>query len=134
MLKRTVLALAVAALLLWLPACNYSEEEKAQFFVDRAAQKLQLSDAQKTKLFEVAMLALEFRTEMTKDEKEIKQELAHMFASERLDRARINDVLAEKEQVFRRYSRLLVSTVADFHSTLTTAQREQVIELLRKRD
>ena len=134
MLKQTVLALAVAVLLLWLPACNYSEEEKAQFFVDRAAQKLQLSDAQKARLFEVAMLALEFRTEMTKDEKEIKQELAHMFASERLDRARINDVLAEKEQVFRRYSRLLVSTVADFHGTLTTAQREQVIELVRKRD
>jgi uncharacterized membrane protein len=133
MLKAIALAALISALAASLIACN-SEEQQAKIFVSVTANKFDLTDQQKAKLFDIAMAALNLRTEMTKDEKELKQELLTMLSADTLDTARINHVLDDKEQVFRKYSRLLVADFAELHRTLSAEQKRKLIEMLKKRD
>jgi len=133
MLKAIALAALISALAASLIACN-SEEQQAKIFVSVTANKFDLTDQQKAKLFDIAMAALNLRTEMTKDEKELKQELLTMLGADTLDTARINHVLDDKEQVFRKYSRLLVADFAELHRTLSAEQKRKLIEMLKKRD
>ena len=113
-------------------ACNFSDERAANIVVSHTARKLGLSDEQKARLFDVATIALEFHTNMTKDEKQLKEELLTMYHSDKLDTDRINAVLTEKERIFHSYSRRLVADIAEFHSTLTPAQKDKILELLEK--
>ncbi len=133
MLKPIALTVVIAALATLLVACT-SEEQQAKIFVSVTANKFDLNEQQKAKLFEVAMVALDLRTEMTQDSKELKQELLTMLSAETLDTARINRVLEEKEEIFRKYSRLLVADFAELHRTLTAEQKQKLIETLKKRD
>lgn len=133
MLKPIALTVVIAALATLLVACT-SEEQQAKIFVSVTANKFDLNEQQKAKLFEVAMVALDLRTEMTQDSKELKQELFTMLSAETLDTARINRVLEEKEEIFRKYSRLLVADFAELHRTLTAEQKQKLIETLKKRD
>jgi Spy/CpxP family protein refolding chaperone len=133
MLKPIALAVVITALTALLAACT-SEEQQARIFVSVTANKFDFSDQQKAKLFDVAMVALNFRTEMTQDSKELKQELLTMLGAETLDTVRINRVLEEKEEIFRKYSRLLVADFAELHRTLTAEQKQKLIETLKKRD
>ncbi len=132
MFKRITLAVALVASLGTVAACGFSEERTAQIFVNHTARKLELSDQQKARLFDVATVALEFHADMTKDEKQLREELLTMYQSDELDTNRINAVLTEKEQIFRRYSRLLIADIAEFHSTLTPEQKDKILELLKK--
>ena len=131
MLKAITLAAVFTALAASLAACN-SEEQQTRLFVNVTAHKLKLSDQQKARLYDVASTAIAFHGEMTKDEKQLKQELLAMFHADKLDTARINQLLNEKEQVFKKHSRLLVADIAEFHSTLTPSQKEQILELVEK--
>lgn len=133
MLKAIALVVVITALAVSLVACT-SQEQQAKIFVSVTANKFDLSDQQKAKLFDVAMLALNFRTEMTQDSKELKQELLTMLSAETLDTPRINQVLEEKEAIFRKYSRLLVADFAELHRTLSAEQKQKLIETLKKRD
>lgn len=133
MLKPIALAAVIIALAASLTACN-SEEQQAKIFVTVTAHRFDLNDRQKAKLFDVAMVALDLRSEMTKDGKELKRELLTMLSADALDTARINQVLEEKEQIFRKYSRLLVADIAEFHRTLTAEQKQKLIDILKKRD
>lgn len=132
MLKPIALVIVVTTLTS-LAACT-SEEQQARIFVTVTANKFDLNDQQKAKLFDAAMVALNFRTEMTQDSAQLKQELLAMLSEETLDTARINQVLEEKEQIFRKYSRLLVADFAELHRTLTLEQKQKLIETLKKRD
>ena len=131
--KPIALAVVITAFSVFLAACT-SEEQQAKIFVSVTANKFDLSDQQKAKLFDLAMVALEFRTEMTQDSGDLKQELLDMLGTDTLDTARINQVLEEKEQIFRKYSRLLVADFAALHRTLTAEQKQKLIETLKKRD
>lgn len=131
MIKAITLAAAFAVFAAPLTACN-SQEQQAHLFVSVAAYKLKLSDQQEARLFDVASTAVAFHGAMTRDEKQLKQELLAMFHAHKLDTASINQVLSEKEQVFQKYSRLLVADMAEFHSTLTPAQKQQTLELVEK--
>lgn len=133
MLKAIALVVVITALAVSLVACT-SQEQQAKIFVSVTANRFDLSDQQKAKLFDVAMLALNFRTEMTQDSKELKQELLTMLSAETLDTPRINQVLEEKEAIFRKYSRLLVADFAELHRTLSAEQKQKLIETLKKRD
>lgn len=133
MLKPIALAVVITALTGSLAACT-SEEQQAKMFVSVTANKFDLSEQQKAKLFDVTMVALNFRTEMTQDSKELKQELLTMLSAETLDTVRINRVLEEKEEIFHKYSRLLVADFAELHRTLTAEQKHKLIETLKKRD
>jgi Spy/CpxP family protein refolding chaperone len=133
MFKPIALIVVITALAALLVACT-SEEQQAKLFVSVTANKFDLSDQQKAKLLDVAMDALNFRTEMTQDSKELKQELLTMLSADTLDTARINQVLDQKEQIFRKYSRLLVADFAELHSTLTAEQKQKLVETLKKRD
>lgn len=133
MLKPIAVAVVITALAAPLTACT-SEEQQARIFVTVTANKFDLSDQQKAKLFDLAMVGLDFRTEMTQDSKELKQELLTMLSADTLDTTRINRVLEEKEQIFRKYSRLLVADFAELHRTLTAEQKQKLIETLKKRD
>lgn len=133
MLKPITLAVVITALATLPTACT-SEAQQAKLFVTVTANKFDLNDQQKAKLFDVAMVALDFRTEMTQDSKDLKQELLTMLSADTLDTARINQVLEQKEEIFRKYSRLLVAGFAELHRTLTAEQKEKLIEMLKKRD
>jgi Spy/CpxP family protein refolding chaperone len=132
MLKPIALVVIITALAASLVACT-SEEQQAKIFVSVAANKFDLNDQQKAKLFDVAMVALNFRSEMTQDSKELKQELLTMLSADTLDTARINQILDQKEEIFRKYSRLLVADFAELHRTLTAEQKRKLIEMLKKR-
>ncbi|MFQ6023680.1 MAG: Spy/CpxP family protein refolding chaperone [Acidiferrobacterales bacterium] len=134
MFKHITLAVVLVASLGALAACGSSEERTAQIFVNHTARKLELSDQQKARLFDVATVVLEFHVDMTKDEKQLRKELLTMYHSDKLDTDRINAVLAEKEQLFHRYSRLLIADIAEFHSTLTPEQKDKILELLKKNE
>lgn len=135
MLKRmtfVTVALAIVSLGL-LAACNSkTPEEKAQSFVNHSARKFDLTDYQKARLLEVASVALDLRAELTKDQDELNVELINMFVSDQLDQPRINQVLTEKEEIFKTYSRLLITRVAEFHDSLSPQQRREIAEILRK--
>ena len=131
---KTITFIAVLLALLALSACNaQTPEEKADMFVNHAARKFDLNDNQKARLFEVASVALDLRAEMKKDEDQIKQELISMFASSQLDQTRIEQILYEKEKLFQHYSRLLITSIAGFHNSLTAEQRKEIAELLKKK-
>jgi uncharacterized membrane protein len=132
MFKPIAITVVITIFTALLAACT-SEEQQARFFVSVTANKFDLNDQQKTKLLDVAMVALNFRTEMTQDSNELKQELLTMLSAETLDTARINRVLEEKEEIFRKYSRLLVADFAELHRTLTAEQKQKLIETLKQR-
>ena len=132
MFKRITLAVVLVASLGALAACGFSEGRTAKIFVNHTAHKLELSDQQKARLFDVATVALEFHADMTKDGKQLRKELLTMYHSDELDTNRINAVLTEKEQIFRRSSRVLIADIAEFHSTLTPEQKDKILELLEK--
>ena len=133
MLKPIAFIVAITALAASLAAC-ISEQQQAKLFVSVTANKFDLSDQQKARLFDVAMDALNFRTEMTQDSQELKQEILAMLSADTLDTARINQVLDQKERIFRKYSRLLVADFAELHRTLTAEQKQKLIDTLKKRD
>ena len=132
-MRKAIATVVIATLIALVTACT-SEEQQAKIFVSVTANKFDLTEQQKAKLFGVAMVALDFRTELTQDSKELKQELLTMLSAEALDTARINRVLEEKEEIFHKYSRLLVADFAELHRTLTAEQKQKLIELLKKRD
>ncbi|MDX1486778.1 MAG: Spy/CpxP family protein refolding chaperone [Acidiferrobacterales bacterium] len=132
--RHITLAVVLVASLGTVTACSFSDERVAKIMVDHTARKLELSDQQKARLFDVATVALEFHADMKKDEKQLRQEWLTMYHSDKLDTDRINAVLTEKEEIFRRYSRRLVADIAEFHSTLTPEQKEKILELLEKNE
>lgn len=132
MLKIIRTATLILGLTGLLAACDYTPEEKTNSFVNHVTRKYELTTSQKDKLVHVAAVTLEFRAAMRKDDEKIKDEVLRMFASERLDQTRINDLLSQKEEIFKEHSRLLIVSIAEFHNTLNPQQRQNIVAQLRK--
>ena len=132
MLKIIGTATLILGLTGLLAACDHTPEEKANSFVNHVTRKYELTTSQKDKLVHVADVTLEFRAAMRKDDDKMRDEVLRMFVSERLDQTRINDLLKQKEEIFKEHSRLLVASIAEFHNSLNPQQRQKIVAKLRK--
>ncbi|MFQ6024516.1 MAG: hypothetical protein ACE5NW_17520 [Acidiferrobacterales bacterium] len=110
--------------------CSVSSACEAVNFVSDTTRQYDLTYDQKSGLLEVAVAGLDLSVDMTKDDDALWQELLDTFESEKLDQARIEEMLSKKGETFKRHARVLIAKVAEFHGSLSSKQRQAIGEAL----
>ena len=146
-IKRTLFAVfGVAILAGGVAACGerhhglrhgqISAEDLAEWrgrFVERAGRELSLDDAQKQRLGLLFDKANEQRLALMGSTPDPRGAMLRLVAGEKFDRARANELVAEKTAALSAKSPELVAAAADFYDSLRPEQQAQVREYLNRR-
>jgi len=100
------------------------------FFLRRLSQKLDLDRDQQKEVESVYMQMRNHMGALRVGARELRGALADALAGERFDRARVDEVFAQKRAAFEAARTDMVAGLARVHDILTPLQREQLSELL----
>ncbi|WP_298212235.1 Spy/CpxP family protein refolding chaperone [Acidovorax sp.] len=101
--------------------------------VERVSSKLDLNEAQKTKLNVLADKVEAQRTAFIGKTTDPRTEMQAIVAGEKFDRARAQTLLDEKTRAVQAHSPEVVSAMADFYDSLNPEQQQKVRELMQRR-
>ena len=135
--KRVFLGLLGIGALLGAVGChhyrkNMSAEERSQFISSRVADKLDLTDAQKSDLRAILKDVFETHQKMKADRAENLSRLKENVKSDELDTAQILEVYRAKRDTIDNFVPTLVEKLRDFHKTLDAKQKQQLVGFLEK--
>ncbi|MEN0060118.1 MAG: Spy/CpxP family protein refolding chaperone [Bdellovibrio sp.] len=115
-----------------MTACHRSPEERIAAMTEKIADKLDFNEQQKALLNDIA-------NEMKKDfaaEKEtrlsMKNEFKSMILADELNKARIKEVIKERQDRMNTKVDKYVDKVAALHKTLTPEQKKELIDKIEK--
>jgi Spy/CpxP family protein refolding chaperone len=112
-----------------------SEEDAARMkarFVERAADKLKLDEAQKAKLGVLADKLREQRNALVGDAKDPRAELGSLIAGTTFDRTKAQGLVQAKTQAVQAKSPEVIAALADFYDSLKPEQQAKVRETLQR--
>ena len=145
-LKRTLIGVFGASILVGgLSACghgyhhggwNMSEADSAKMrerFVDRAADKLKLDDAQKQRLAALAAKLHEQRLALVGSGTDPRAEMQALVAGAKFDRDHAQAFVNAKTDALRGKSPEVIAAAADFFDSLRPEQQQQVREFMNRR-
>jgi Spy/CpxP family protein refolding chaperone len=124
---------AVLAGGLGLTACRHgSPEARVDHISDKIADKLEFNESQKSILAEIKA---EVKTDMESEKQyrlALKDEIEKMILSPDLDQARLKDLFNQRHQRLETKADKYIAKVAALHKTLTSEQRQTIIEKINK--
>jgi len=112
-----------------------SEEDAAKMkarLVQRAADKLDLDEAQKAKLGVLADKLREQRNALVGDTRDPRAELQALIAGTTFDRAKAQGLVQAKTQAVQAKSPEVIAAMADFYDSLKPEQQAKVREALQR--
>ena len=144
-IKKSLFAVVGASIALGgLTACSSarpwhhdaSPEQMAQMqgkMVERIGHKLDLNAEQKTKLDAVAAEMQAQRKAFRGDSANPRDEFKALIASDKFDRSKAQALLEQKTAAVQQQGPKVLTALADFYDSLTSAQQQQVRSLSRRR-
>lgn len=101
-----------------------SPEERAAWVIRRVGHELHLEPKQVTHLNQIKDELLARRTKSDEDREAANRRILSQLQAEKMDPVELNKILDERMGASREMRQLLLSRVAEFHSTLTPQQKE----------
>lgn len=117
------------------PSAMFSASDagkRVEFVVDRVMRELKADDAQKLKAREIAGAAAGDLTELALQHGETRQELVAILGAPTLDRSKLEALRAKTALSLDQSSKRITVAVADLAEVLTPAQRQQLVERMKK--
>jgi Spy/CpxP family protein refolding chaperone len=119
-----VLVLGIAG----LAGCRrHSPQQKAEFIMDYVSESLDLNAGQQAHLEQIKDELMEKGLQMHADKAAMHEEFVAQLRSEEIDPDRIKAMVAERRAKMDELIDLGIVRLAEFHKTLTPAQREKLV-------
>ena len=106
---------------------RHSHGHKAEFMVDYISETLDLSENQQAQLNQIKDQVMTKARQMHADNESMREELIAQLRSEEIDEVRVKAVIAEHRAQMDEVVDLVVDRLAEFHRTLTPAQKEKLV-------
>lgn len=103
----------------------HTPEQKAEWIVSRISGELDLNAAQKTKLEAVKQAILDLHKAHQADRARLVDELKQAILADHLDAKSVKAVMTQRQKLMNENFDVLFPKIADFHDSLTHAQREK---------
>ncbi len=113
-------------------ACNRTPEEKANYFVKKVVNHLDLQKDQTVKLHELKDQLLLIRRDRSQDKKEMHKDIKTFLLSEKIEASDVKDLIERKEKIISEEFSGVFSRFQAFHASLSQAQKEKAVGLLEK--
>ena len=104
-----------------------SHGHKVEFMVDYISETLDLNESQQAQLDQIKDEFMAKAQQMHADKESMHEELVAQLRSEEIDQVRVKAVITEYRAQMDEIVDLMVVRLADFHKTLTPAQKEKLI-------
>jgi len=134
MLKKGLYLTLIAFLLISVAGfagCRrHSPYQKAEFIVDYVSETLDLNESQKAHLDQIKEELLEKGVQMRADRAAMHSELIAQLRSEEIDQDRLKSMVTSHRVKMEELIDLAIAKLAEFHKTLSPAQREKLIAKL----
>ncbi|MCI1280551.1 MAG: Spy/CpxP family protein refolding chaperone [Nitrospira sp.] len=111
---------------------HHTPAERADWVTNKIAKHLDLDDQQKAKLMVVRDEMVAARAESQQEHKVIMEEVITQVQSDRLDQAKLAQLMERHQAEQRRLMQRVLPKVADWHATLRPEQKAEAVEHLRK--
>lgn len=137
-MNRTLVRLAVGSLLLvsmvGASACHrhHTPAERAERMTGKVSKHLNLDDQQQAKLTAVKDEVLSARAEAQKEHRALMEELIAQVQSERLDQAKVAQLIEQHQAGQTRVMQRVLPKVAEWHAGLRPEQKAEAAEHIRK--
>lgn len=123
----TAIAAGVGGCYAWHSA---SPEQRMEWLVERAAEKLSLTPPQRERLVAVKEELGRIRHEAGIGPEQRHEQVAALIAGERFDRAAAQTLVSEKTRQVERYAPQVVAALGDFYDSLDPQQQQQLRDWL----
>ena len=111
---------------------HHTPEERADWMTNKIAKHLDLDDQQKAKLMAVRDEIVAARAEFQPEHKAIMDEVMAQVQSDRLDQAKLTQLMDRHQAEQRRVMQRVLPKVTDWHATLRPEQKAEAVEHIRK--
>jgi Spy/CpxP family protein refolding chaperone len=111
---------------------HHTPAERADWMTNKIAKHLDLDDQQKAKLMVVRDEMVAARAESQQEHKVIMEEVIAQVQSDRLDQAKLAQLMDRHQAEQKRLMQRVLPKVADWHATLRPEQKAEAVEHLRK--
>jgi Spy/CpxP family protein refolding chaperone len=108
-----------------------SPEQKADHIVKRIAKELDLTPDQRTKLEKIKVDVLARKADFSAIHAGIRDEFFSQLRSPKVDEAKLNQSLEDREAKMKEMRSFMVSEFAQFHAMLDSTQREKLASKLQ---
>ena len=120
---------ALIGLLSWGVGYAYRSPERRMAWI---AKRLDLNEQQTAKLQAVHEAMLQAREQFHKERAELFEEIATQIKSERLDEAKVLQLLERRHALMNQVAPQVVAKVAELHASLTPEQKAKAVEHLAR--
>ena len=111
---------------------HYTPAERADWMTSKIAKHLDLDDQQKAKLMAVRDEMVAARAESQQEHKAIMEDVIAQVKSDRLDQAKLTQLMERHQAEQKRVMQRLLPKAADWHATLRPEQKAEAVEHIRK--
>jgi Spy/CpxP family protein refolding chaperone len=122
-----MIGMLISGVALFSGCRRHSHGHKAEFMVDYISETLDLNESQQTQLDQIKDELMAKAQQMHADKESMHAELVAQLRSEEIDQIRVKAVVAEHRTQMDEIIDLIVDRLAEFHRTLTPAQKEKLI-------
>ena len=111
---------------------HHTPSERADWMTSKIAKHLDLDDQQKAKLMAVRDEMVAARAESQQEHKAIMEDVIAQMKSDRLDQAKLTQLMERHQAEQKRVMQRLLPKAADWHATLRPEQKAEAVEHIRK--
>ena len=111
---------------------HHTPSERADWMTSKIAKHLDLDDQQKAKLMAVRDEMVAARAESQQEHKAIMEDVIAQVKSDRLDQAKLTQLMERHQAEQKRVMQRLLPKAADWHATLRPEQKAEAVEHIRK--
>ena len=111
---------------------HHTPSERADWMTSKIAKHLDLDDQQKAKLTAVRDEMVAARAESQQEHKAIMEDVIAQVKSDRLDQAKLTQLMERHQAEQKRVMQRLLPKAADWHATLRPDQKAEAVEHIRK--
>jgi len=118
-----------------LDACSHhykTPEERAEWMVEKVADKLDLNDMQKEKLAAVKSEMMKLRKQFKGDQESTRKQVLAIVSQPTLDRNALLNMINVRTQAVSNNAPHIVAALGDFYDSLNSEQQAKVRELIEK--
>jgi protein CpxP len=111
---------------------HHTPSERADWMTSKIAKHLDLDDQQKAKLMAVRDEMVAARAESQQEHKAIMEDVIAQVKSDRLDQAKLTQLMERHQAEQKRVMQRLLPKAADWHATLRPEQKAEAVEHISK--
>ena len=112
---------------------HWQSEHRAEEIAERVSERLELNEAQTTKLNRLKDQLLALREGFREDRERNRAQLMDMISAPELDQQRALDMVRQRVSSMEQKAPEVIAAIADFHDNLDPEQKQKVREFLENR-